>query len=159
MRRDERLEAIERAYRVDLARFLRVALAIVGDRQRAADAVQDAFVGAIRGRRAYRGDGPLEAWLWRAVVNSALKVRREPEVEELVDEPPAPASSNGHHADVESAVRLLPPRQRLVLFLRYYADLDYARIGDVLGIETGTVSATLHAAHTSLRRALQEVPS
>jgi RNA polymerase sigma factor (sigma-70 family) len=51
----------------------------------------------------------------------------------------------------------LPERQRLALFLRYYADLDYRSIADVLGVEVGTVSATLSAAHSSLRRALSEV--
>ena len=42
-------------------------------------------------------------------------------------------------------------------FLRYYADLDYRSIAEVLGVEVGTVSATLSSAHTALRRALQEV--
>ena len=51
----------------------------------------------------------------------------------------------------------LPERQRLMLFLRYYVDLDYRRIAQILRVEVGTVSATLHAAHASLRRALNEV--
>jgi DNA-directed RNA polymerase specialized sigma24 family protein len=44
------------------------------------------------------------------------------------------------------------------VFLRYYADLDYASIASALEIEVGTVSATLSAAHTSLRQMLREVP-
>ena len=51
----------------------------------------------------------------------------------------------------------LPERQRLVLFLRYYADLSYAEIGEALGLRTGTVSATLAAAHRTLRARLQPV--
>jgi len=54
-------------------------------------------------------------------------------------------------------VAVLPERQRLVLFLRYYADLDYRRIAQILGVRTGTVSASLHAAHKTLLRALSEV--
>jgi len=50
----------------------------------------------------------------------------------------------------------LPERQRLVLFLRYYADLDYAEIARALGIRRGTVSATLNQAHASLRPMLAE---
>ncbi len=46
----------------------------------------------------------------------------------------------------------LPVRQRETIFLRYYAGLDYAAIGDVLGISSGTVGATLSAAHHALRR-------
>jgi RNA polymerase sigma factor (sigma-70 family) len=51
----------------------------------------------------------------------------------------------------------LPERQRLIVFLRYYADLDYRAIAAALEIEVGTVSAALSAAHRSLRNALQEV--
>jgi len=50
-------------------------------------------------------------------------------------------------AELRALVATLPERQRLVLFLRYYADLDYQAIGGVLGIATGTVSATLNQAH------------
>jgi RNA polymerase sigma factor (sigma-70 family) len=55
-------------------------------------------------------------------------------------------------------VASLPERQRLTVYLRYYADLDYRAIADVLDVEVGTVSATLSAAHRSLRRNLEEVP-
>jgi RNA polymerase sigma factor (sigma-70 family) len=54
-------------------------------------------------------------------------------------------------------VAALPERQRLAVFLRYYADLDYRAIAQVLGIEVGTVSATLSSAHRALRRSLEEV--
>jgi DNA-directed RNA polymerase specialized sigma24 family protein len=43
------------------------------------------------------------------------------------------------------------------LFLRFYLDLDYSAISDALGIEVGTVAATLHSARTVLARVLQEV--
>ena len=54
-----------------------------------------------------------------------------------------------------AAIRRLPERQRLTLFLRYYADLDYAAIADVLGVSPGTVGASLHAAHNALEARLQ----
>ena len=53
----------------------------------------------------------------------------------------------------------LPERQRLVLFLRYYADLDYRQIADALGIRRGTVGATLNQAHAALRPMLVGVKS
>lgn len=72
-------------------------------------------------------------------------------------EPATPASSNGHHedADVRLVLARLPRRQREAIFLRYYAGLDYARIAQVLGISSGSVGATLHAAHASLRRMVE----
>jgi RNA polymerase sigma factor (sigma-70 family) len=60
-------------------------------------------------------------------------------------------------AELRAALALLPERQRTAVFLRHYADLDYAAIGEALGITTGTVAATLNAAHTALRTRLQEV--
>jgi RNA polymerase sigma-70 factor (ECF subfamily) len=66
--------------------------------------------------------------------------------------------SDAGAALVRAAVRRLPPRQRDALFLRHYLDLDYHAIAEVLDVEVGTVSATLHAARNSLRDALQEVP-
>ena len=53
-------------------------------------------------------------------------------------------------------VAALPERQRLAVFLRYFADLDYRSIATALDIEVGTVSATLAAAHAALRRAYTE---
>jgi DNA-directed RNA polymerase specialized sigma24 family protein len=43
------------------------------------------------------------------------------------------------------------------VFLRYYADLDYRTIAEVLEVELGTVSAALSAAHAALRRSIREV--
>jgi DNA-directed RNA polymerase specialized sigma24 family protein len=71
------------------------------------------------------------------------------------------AATNGaspHADELRARITLLPERQRLVLFLRYHADLDYASIATALQVAPGTVAATLHAAHAALRRTLPEVP-
>jgi RNA polymerase sigma-70 factor, ECF subfamily len=142
-------------------RFLRVAEAIVRDGELARDVVQDAFARAIRSRFDYHGDGSVEAWVWRIVVNTAKNAsRRRPlpalPLHELDCEP----ASNGQAVGGELRVLLaaLPERQRLVLFLRYYADLDYRQIAEVLEVRPGTVGATLNQAHAAVRRALEEVP-
>ena len=63
----------------------------------------------------------------------------------------------GADAELRVALARLPERQRTAVFLRYYADLDYAAIGEALGIHSGTVAATLNSAHTTLRTRLEEV--
>ena len=60
-------------------------------------------------------------------------------------------------AEVRAAVGRLPAPQRDVLFLRFYLNYDYLTIAETLGIEVGTVSATLHAAREKLAQALEEV--
>jgi RNA polymerase sigma factor (sigma-70 family) len=152
------MEAIEDVYRRRFRAFVSIAAAILGDAEAGRDAVQDAFAKAVRTRRSFRGDGPLDAWLLRAVVNSALSARRRRLPHAAPDrahtDPAAPASVDH---EVAAALALLPERQRVVLFLRYYADLDYRTIADTLGIATGTVAATLNAARSALRRRLEEV--
>jgi RNA polymerase sigma factor (sigma-70 family) len=157
-KRGATLEEIEVLYRTRLPQFRRVAAGIVGDRELARDAVQDAFAHAVRRRGRFRGEGSLEAWVWRIVVNAAHSAaRRRPQ--------PSPADIVGLEAvseaddRVRAALAALPERQRLVIFLRYFADLDYRTIALAAGIAPGTVAATLSAAHASLRRLLEEVPS
>jgi RNA polymerase sigma-70 factor (ECF subfamily) len=149
------LADLEALYRREYRRFLRVALAILRDESRAVDAVQDAFASAIRRRGQFRGEGPLAAWVWQMVVNAALKERGRPRPRELPELEIAVPREEG--SAVAEAIARLPERQRLVLFLRYYADLDYQSIATALQVSTGTVGATLNAAHSSLRRLLQEV--
>jgi hypothetical protein len=71
--RPDPLPEIEQLYRAELVRFVRVARAIVGDEQAARDVVQEAFTRAVEKRSSFRRRGPLEAWLWRIVVNEARK--------------------------------------------------------------------------------------
>lgn len=154
------LEEIEELYRSDLDRFVRVATAILGDRDAARDAVHDGFAVAVRKRKSYSGRGPLGGWLWQVVVNTARnsKRSREPTLLELRDDH-SPGSYNGSSESgrVQAALQALPERQRLVVFLHYYADLDYRTIAEALGIRHGTVGATLSAARAALRRSLMEV--
>src|SRR5205823_754056 len=141
---------IEAVYRASVHRYRGVAAAIVRDRDVACDVVQDAFAAAVRRRARFRGDGPLEAWLWRAVVNAALsQARRSPARRQPLET--SPAAQGQPLDDVRDAVAGLPERQRVAVFLRYYADLDYRAIGEVLGITDGTARASVHAAHVALR--------
>jgi RNA polymerase sigma factor (sigma-70 family) len=154
---------IEALYRDRFEHFVRVAAAICHSPEAGHDVVQNAFIAAIRNRRSFRGRAPLEAWVWRIVVNKARRAAREPLLAGL-EESGGPSMSNGHgsHEDDPAGLRgwiaALPERQREAIFLRYFADLDYRAIAEVLEVEVGTVSATLGAAHRSLRKRLLEVP-
>ncbi len=61
-----------------------------------------------------------------------------------------PRSETAPDRDVRAAVRALPPRRRLVVFLRYFADLSYAEIAEIVGVAEGTVAATLAQAKEEL---------
>jgi DNA-directed RNA polymerase specialized sigma24 family protein len=144
------LDELEALYRAKLPEFRRVAAGIAGDRELGRDAVQEAFASAVRRRRDYRGSGSLEAWVWRIVVNAARDARRRQGAS-----PPHEPATNGHSPVLP--LDLLTERQREIVFLHYYADLDYAAIAAALAISAGTVGATLNAARRTLRQALEEV--
>jgi RNA polymerase sigma factor (sigma-70 family) len=155
---DASIAALEELYRRRYRRFLRLAIAVAGSRDAADDAVQEGFARALRHRHDFRGEGSLEGWVWRTVLNAALAHGRTIRREAPLEEPPA--ADNGRPLpapELRAAIAALPERQRHALFLRHYADLDYDRIGEVLGMARGTVAATLHAAHASVRRSLEEV--
>jgi RNA polymerase sigma factor (sigma-70 family) len=98
--------------------------------------------------------------VWRIVINEARMLRRREagglaRESELANSP----STNDRperDAEVRAWIASLPERQRLAVFLRYFADLDYRSIAAALEVEVGTISATLAAAHTALRRSYEE---
>jgi RNA polymerase sigma factor (sigma-70 family) len=154
--RGARLDEIESLYRSRFDVFERVAVSVTGDPERARDAVQEAFASAVSKRGSYRGDGPLEAWIWHIVLNTAISDARRSIPAVHYDQPAAANGRPEQDAELRAALARLPERQRTAVFLRYYADLDYAAIGDALGISDGTVAATLNAAHAALRSRLEE---
>jgi RNA polymerase sigma-70 factor (ECF subfamily) len=159
------LEELERVYRERYPRFHRFARALTADDEQAFDAVQETFARAIRGRGGFRREAAVETWLWRMLVNVCRDEHRRSSARPsavAAHELPELVAGNGHAEDwpeLRAAIAALPERQRLVLFLSHYADLDQATIAAVAGIARGTVAATLHHAHSSLRRALTEVPT
>jgi len=146
---------IETIYREHYSRFLRFAVANLGEVERGRDAVHEAFVRAIKSVGDFRGQSRLESWLWRILMNvcTAEQRRRVVPTEDMA----MTGVEDADWPEIRAAIASLPERQRTVLFLRHYADLDYEQIGAVLGIARGTVAATLNTAHARLQAVLGEV--
>jgi RNA polymerase sigma-70 factor (ECF subfamily) len=144
-------DSLEQLYRDRYRNFRDIMAGVVGSHDLAREVVQEAFARALRQQRKFRGDGSLEAWVWKIALNVALKKRRELAREwSLDDEYEAGTQETAPNSDLRAAVRALPPRRRLVVFLRYFADLSYAEIAAIAGISEGMVAATLAQAHTEL---------
>jgi len=151
---DDRARALESLYRERYPRFLKTLATVTGSWDSAHDAVQETFARAYANRRRWRGESSLETWVWRIALRTALGLRRDLEHARLngsfdpglVDPERDPA--------LAEALRALPPRRRLVVFLRYFADLPYSEIARTCGTSEGTVAATLAQAHESLQQTL-----
>jgi RNA polymerase sigma-70 factor (ECF subfamily) len=152
---DARAQAIEELYRSRYVSFRNALATITGSRDSARDAVQEAFARALADRKQWRGDGPLEAWVWRIALRLAVAQarRHEPPLNGGLD---PQVVDPARDPELAAALRALPPRRRLVVFLRYFGDLSYEQIAEVCGISPGTVAATLARAHAVLAQALLE---
>ena len=144
---------------------LGLALRRIGDRGRAEDATQDAFVAIWRSARTYNPDrGRGAPWLY-AVARNAITdgLRRTPEsVGELEDGPgrepdPADAAETSWTAwRVHRALEILPEHERPVVELAYWKGLSQSEIADRLGIPLGTVKTRTRSALARLADALEE---
>ena len=144
----------------------------VGDREAAADVVQEAFLNAYRNLRSYRG-GAVRGWLARIALNAAtdvlrrrrrLPVERYPEWEDEAWQPPT-----GPEADPEQevtrrargrvlmgALQRIGEDQRRAIVLFDVEGFDYAEIAAITGVSLGTVKSRIHRGRLALRELLLE---
>ena len=148
-------EALERLYRARYLAFRNGVAPIVGSYDDARDVVQEAFARALRSRGSFRGEGSLQAWVWRIAVRIAYERRRaafelDANLGSVIDGADPQLVEPERDEELAAALRGLPPRKRLVLFLRYFADLSYEEIAEVAEISAGTVAANLNQARAAL---------
>lgn len=130
-------------------RLWAVAVRTLGDREEAADALQDALVSAYRRAATYRGDAAVTTWLHRIVVNACLdRVRRRAARRtDPLHEHGDPAEPRDEHAstetrvDVRAALDTLPEHQRVALVLVDMQGLSVAEAAAVLQVAEGTVKS------------------
>ncbi len=153
---DQRARAIEELYRRRYRRFHATLSTITGGFESGHDAVQETFARALKQRAQFRGEGSLEAWVWRIGLRTAAELRRGRNSPSQNGVPAVELIDQGRDPEISAAVRDLPPRRRLLVFLRYFADLSYAEIAAVCGISEGTVAAALAQARDQLLHILEE---
>ena len=148
-------------------------LRIVGNREDAEEAAQDAFVRAYRNLGRFRGDARFSTWLYRIAVNvslsSARRSRRdlsttslsgsEDEEEGLPLQLPDPSANPAERFEqgefreqVRNMVAALPPIYSAVISMYHIQSLSYDEIAEALELPIGTVKARLFRARAALRK-------
>ena len=157
--------AVTELFREHHLELVRLALVMVGDLATAEDVVQDAFERLHRGWRGLRQPSSSLAYVRSSVLNGCRSVHRRaavarkhvPELAGSADTAsPDAASAADDRGEMTAALRSLPRRQREVLVLRYYLDLDVAEIAGTLRISPSAVRATNARGLVALARALGE---
>ncbi len=142
------------------ARSVRTAYLILGNRPDAEDAVQEAYLRAWKFRDSVAERASFKPWLYRVVVNTCnSKLRKEiPHRDRRASENDRatlqyvedPISRIALTHDVMSALADLPAHLRIVIVLRYYADLSEHDIAQVISRQPGTVKSRLSEARRRL---------
>jgi RNA polymerase sigma-70 factor (ECF subfamily) len=153
---DSRARAIEELYRRRYGQFHSVLSTVAGSFEAGHDAVQEAFARALAKRADFRGEGSLEGWVWRIALRTATELRMGRETPSLNGSVDATLVEPSRDTEMAEALAALSPRRRLIVFLRYFADLSYAQIAEACAVSEGTVGATLAQAREELLEALGE---
>ena len=122
-------------------RLWAVALRTLGDREEAADAVQEALISAYRSAHRFRGDSAVTTWLHR-IVDRVRRRSARPTVPLADTEPlPVPAVDSDTALDVRAALARLPADQRAALVLVDVQGYSVAEAATILEIAEGTVKS------------------
>jgi RNA polymerase sigma-70 factor (ECF subfamily) len=162
------VEAYSRLVDRHYDRCARIAVRILGNREDAEEALQDAFLRAFRALEDYEDRERFAAWLTRILVNQCRTMlartrRREAvfldvdprELDLVVDG----SLRGGAWPELEHALAQLPLDQREAVVLKYADDLTYEEMARITGAGQSALKMRVQRAFTRLRALLQEVPS
>ena len=141
---------------------------LLGDRQRAEDVAQEAFLRIHRGLPYFRGEASLSTWIYRIVLNLCAQERSRRPPDASLDEADErgrprvePGQADRSFTDLELRDRLrnaldrLPDHYRVLIAAHYLDGVQYESLAEALDLPLGTVKTHLHRAKRRLREILE----
>lgn len=141
---------------------------MVSSHDDADDILQNTFIKVWNALPVFRGDSSLYTWIYRIAVNETIsflkreKLRRffsltghEDYVDSRKEGSPSP-DGDALSARLHSEVTKLPPKQRTVFTLRYFDEMKYEDIAEMLGGTVGSLKASYHHAYIKISEALSK---
>lgn len=170
-------DAFDALYRDHVDLMYRFATRLCGETEAAKDLVQETFLNAYRGYKAFRGDAQISTWLYTIASRACMRMRRkrkgEPDHELSLDEfiptsegefrlqipveglSPEEALQNKQlRQALDDAIARLPKKYRMVLILRDMEGLSAKEVGSIVGLNERAVKSRLHRARLFVRREL-----
>jgi len=143
-----------------------ICLGVVGNPEDARDCTQETFLKVYKNAKEFRGQSALSTWIYRIAVNQCLgSLRKKPKApvaslddencKELPDTAPPPwvsAERKAEEQEIREIMEALTPDYKAVLVLRYYQELSYEEMMQVLGWNLAVVKVKLHRARQAFAK-------
>lgn len=131
------------------------------------DLVQDTFIKAWNGIESFRGDSQISTWLYRIAINETLAFLKKRNIETVsIDSEEHNFAETiesdtyfcGDATDIlfRKAINTLPEKQRLVFNMKYFEDMKYEEISEILGTSVGALKASYHIAVKKIETIIKE---
>lgn len=132
------------------------------------DALQNTFINAWRSFKEFRSDSSLYTWLFAIATNEALSIinKRKKNCAESLDDLESYFTNSlegnswfdGDEAQIklQNAILLLPEKQRIVFNLKYFDDMPYEEMSQVLNTSVGALKASYHHAVKKIEKIISE---
>ena len=133
------------------------------------DLLQETFVKIWSALPGFREDSRLFTWIYRIATNEALNFLRKKKVRTMfsqvpiedilyrkIDEDPY-FNGNELQRELHKAIQKLPPRQKAVFNMRYFEEMSYVDISEILGTSAGSLKASYHHAYKKIREELEKI--
>jgi len=140
---------------------------IIVDGDLTQDTLQETFIKAYQNFHQFKNDSQLYTWLYRIATNEALQQINKLKKMQKTDEDPEYYMQNlvadNTHSDAEEiqvflqkAIQSLPEKQKLVFMMRYYDDLPYEEISQIVDMSVGTLKTNYHYAKQKIEDYIKE---
>jgi len=142
---------------------------MVGSHEDADDLIQEIYIKIWNALPSFRGEAQLYTWLYRIATNETLNYLRRKKIQSLLSLDAMEGAADhlvsqdpffdGDAAEAKlcSAILKLPPRQRAVFTMRYYEDMSYEQISQILGTSVSSLKASYHFAQEKIKLSIDGV--
>ena len=130
------------------------------------DVLQNTFMKAWSAIASFRGESRLSTWLYRIALNEALTFLTRTKTADSLDDADDSATRSLQsdpyfdgdelQARLQEAISLLPPKQRVVFNMKYFDEMKYEEMSDILGTSVGALKASYHLAVKKIEAYFQE---
>ncbi|MDD2594225.1 MAG: RNA polymerase sigma factor [Bacteroidales bacterium] len=142
---------------------------LVCDHDDTNDLLQNTFIKVWRSLGSFREDSRLYTWLYRIATNEALTFLKKKSLKAnlslsdyskvLENKIETDSSFNGDYLQLalQKSIAKLPPKQKLVFNMRYFDEMKYEDISEILNISVGALKASYHHAYNKVQESLKQL--